>query len=293
MRRILLTLIFIGLACIQAQSQELFDEVSLKERGSLSAEQQATLRSRQEIIIAEALKLPANEWVGAYGAMDSPTSGVRLDWAPANGFLVWWTTCSHGLRDMINFGNVNFNDGVLRVTPELSKEGEKVYPLSDLIPVKWGNQHYLIPLDRLIAFCYAVRNTGRSFEIYEFFLKESDRDKRRFGLPAVPAGYKKYLVSPAIQATIIDVRLGPETWTKTLMLNTGRTAGVVPGMKFFAVFPRNVYMLVHVMSVREDSSEALVITSGFKNRSERELRLRAGFRLTSRAPRDAGNYYPG
>lgn len=297
MRKILLTVTcvtFIGLlASIPAQSQAVFDEVSLKDRGSLSPEQQATLRSRQNLIIAEASKSVGNEWVGSYGSADSPTSGVRLDWAPANGFLVWWTTCSHEFRDRINFGSVDFRDGVLRVTPELNREGEKVYPLSDLIPVKWGNQHYLVPLDRLIAFCYAVRNVGRSYEIQEFFMKESDRDERRFGLPAVPPAYKKYLISRPIQATIIEVKSGPQSWSKTLTLNMGRKAGVVSGMKFFAISPRNIYMLVEVINVRDDSSEAFVITSGFRNHSERGLKLRVGWKLTSRAPRDAGNYYPG
>jgi hypothetical protein len=185
MRRILVALIFIGLACTLAPSQEQFDEVSLKNRGALSPEQQARLRSRQALIIAEASNSLANEWVGSYGAMDSPTSGARLDWAPANGFLVWWNNCSHGWSDIVNFGSVDFRDGVLRVTPELSRAGEKVYPVTDLIPVKWGNQHYLIPPDRLIAFCYAVRNVGRSFEIYEFLLKDriainDDLDYRQY-----------------------------------------------------------------------------------------------------------------
>jgi len=294
MRRILLTLIFIGLACIQAQSQGLFDEVSLRDRGSLSPEQQATLRSRQELIIAEASKLPANEWVGSYGATDSPTAGVRLDWAPANGFLVWWNTCSHGWRDRVNFGSVNFRDGVLRVTPELGADGNKVYPLSsDLIGVKWGQQHYLIPRDQLIAFCYAVRNVRRSYEIYEFFLKESDRDKRRFGLPAVPLAYKKYLVGPPIQATLIEVKPQLQTWSHEFMLNAGRTAGVVPGMKFFLVSRGNVYMLVEVLSVNDARSEAFAITLGARNHSDREVKPQVGWKLTSRAPRDAGDYYPG
>lgn len=64
-------------------------------------------------------------------------------------------------------------------------------------------------------------------------------------------------------------------------------------MKFFAVSPRNIYMLVHVMSVREDSCEAIVIASGFRNHSDKEMKVRVGWKLTSRAPRDAGNYYPG
>ena len=279
---------------VLAQGQEPFNQESLKERGGLSPAQQTTLESRRGLIIGEASTLPADEWIGTYGAADSPTSNTQFDWAPANGFLVWWSTCSHGWRDKVNFGKVDFREGVLRVIPELGSEGEKVYPLSgDLIPVKWGDQHYLIPLDRMIAFCYAVRNLGRSFEINEFLRKVSDQEKRRFGLPVVPLAYKKYLVGPPIEATIIDVQSREPSWIKTFTLNAGRTAGVVPGMKLFAVSPRNVYVLAEVITVRDNNAEAMVITSGFRNRSERELKFRVGWKLTSRAPKDAGNYYPG
>ena len=292
---------FLRIACLilafvpaLAKGQELFDEQSLKERGALSPAQHTTLGTRRDSIVGEATNWLANEWAGSYAAADSPTSSTRFDWAPANGFLIWWSTCSHGWRDKINFGRVDFRDGVLRVTSDLRSEGQKVYPLSgDLIAVKWGEQHYLVPLDRLIAFCYAVRNAGRSFEINEFFLKESDREKRRFGLPEVPSDYKKYLVGPPIQATIIEVKSRQPTESKRFTLNVGRTSGVVPGMKFFAVSPRNVYMLVEVLSVRDDNAEAYVITSGYRNRSEREVKLRVGWKLTSRAPDDAGEYYPG
>ncbi len=298
MRLVLITcLIVIGLLAFVpalAQGQELFDEQSLKDRGALSPAQHNTFGIRRGLIVGEASNLLTNEWAGSYAAADSPTSSTRFDWAPANGFLIWWSTCSHGWRDKVNFGRVGFRDRVLRVTSELSSEGEKVYPLSgDLIAVKWGEQHFLVPLDRLIAFCYAVRNAGRSSEINEFFLKESDRERRRFGLPAIPPDYKKYLVGPPIQATIIEVKSRLQTESKTFTLNVGRTAGVVPGMKFFAMSPRNIYMLVEVISVRDDNAEAYVITSGFRNHSEREVKLRVGWKLTSRAPRDANEYYPG
>ena len=286
--RIACSIVIAILTFVPALAQGLFDAQSLKDRGALSQAQQATLGSRRDLIIGEASTLLANEWAGSYVAEDGPTSSARLDWAPANGFLIWWSTCSFGWRDKVNFGRVDFREGVLRVVPELGSEGEKVYALSgDLIPVKWGDQHYLVPLDRLIAFCYAVRNAGRSFEINEFFLKESDREKRRFGLPAVPLSYKKYLVGPPIQATIIELK------SRTFTLNVGRTAGVVPGMKFFAVSPRNVYMLVEVTSVSDDNAEAYAITSGFRNHSEREVKPRVGWKLTSRAPKDAHEYYPG
>ena len=142
-------------------------------------------------------------------------------------------------------------------------------------------------MDQLIAFCYAARNADHSREINEFFLKQGDRDKRRFGLPAVPSHYRKYLVGPPIQATIAEVK------QRGFTLNVGRTAGVVPGMKFFAVSPGNVYMLVEVTNVHADTSDAYAITLGFKNHSEKELTPRVGWRLTSRAPKRAYEYYPG
>lgn len=269
----------------RGQAQELFDQASLREEGSLSPEQQAMLRARHDVIIGEAARF-ANEWVGTYVMEDGLTSGAQLDWAPTNGFLIWWSTCSHGWRDRVNFGRVDFRDGVLRVISELSREGEKVFAVSgDLVTVKWGEQHYLVPVDQLIVFCYAARNAGRSTEINQFFLKQSDREKRRFGLPAVPLAYKKYLVSSPIQARIIEVKPQTEPASQTFTLNAGRTAGVVVGMKFFAMLPRNVHMLVEIIEVRDTNSEAFVNMSRFKNDSEREVKPRIGWKLTSRAPR--------
>lgn len=290
-RLILLFIVTVAFVPARAQRPEVFDLQSLKEQGALSAEQHASLRSRRDLIIAEASSLPANEWAGTYTLEDGLTSGAQLDWAPANGFVVWWNTCSHTWQDKVNFGGVEFREGTVRVTPELGREGGKVYPLSrELIPLKWGEQHYLVPLDQLIAFCYAARNAGRSLEIEEFFLKQSDRDKRRFGLPAVPPHYQKYLVSPPIIATIIEVNSKPHT---VFTLNVGRKAGVVSGMKFFAAFPGNVHMLVEVTDLRDDDSEAYVITSGFKNHAQTEVKPQVGWKLTSRAPKRAYEFYPG
>lgn len=290
----LITCLIVSLAFCPARAQTRvdFDRESLNVAGALLAEQQAMLLSRRRSIHDEASSLPANEWAGTYTYENSPTSGAQLDWAPANGFLVWWNTCSHEWRDVVNFGSVDFRDGLLHVTPELGGDGKKVYALAgELIPVRWGEQHYLIPVDQLIAFCYAARNAGRSLEIKEFFLKEADRDKRRFGLPAVPSQYKKYLGGPPIQATIIDVK--SLSLSDRFTLNVGRTAGVVSGMKFFVLTPRNVYMLVEVLEVRDASAEAYAITSGFKNRSGKRVQARIGWKLTSRAPKRAYEYFPG
>ena len=284
----LIVVVTLASAPSHAQRQDVFDQQSLKEAGALSAAQNATLRSKRELIIGEAANSSANEWAGTYVAEDSPTAGAQIVWAPQNGFVVWWSDCSHSWRDKVNFGRVDFREGNLRVQSELGGDGEKVYALAgELITVKWGEQHYLVPLDRLIAFCYAARNAGRSLEIKEFFLKETDRDKRRFGLPEVPSHYRKHLVGPPIQATIVEVK--PR---RGFTLNVGRTAGVVPGMKFFAVSPGNVNMLVEVTEVRDDHSDAYAITSRFKNHSSKEVKPRSGWKLTSRAPKRAYEYYP-
>ena len=238
--------------------------------------------------------MPEDEWVGSYYLEDGPTSGAQLDWAHANGFVVRWSTCSHGMRDKINFGTVSLRDGALYLAPKLEGEGGKVYPsFPDLVRVKWGDQHYLIPSDLMIAFCYAALNVGHSLEISEFFLKQSDRENRRFGLPRVPQAYKKYLIGNPIQATIIELKSQPQQWDERFTLNVGRTAGVVPRMKLFATFPRNVYMLVEVVAATDHTSEVFVITSGFKNGSEKSVNPQVGWKFTSRAPRGAYNYYPG
>lgn len=276
------------------EQQHEFDQASLREPGPLSPLQETALQLRQKVIVDEAAKMPEDEWVGTYSLEDGLTSGARFDWAPTNGFVVRWNTCSHGLRDKINFGNVSVRDGLLYLAPKLQGEGGKLYAVAaDLVRVKWGQQHYLIPSDQMIAFCYAALNAGRSLEINEFFLRRSDREKQRFGLPSVPQTYKKFLVGNPIQAKIIELKSQPHEWGMRFILNMGRKAGVVPRMKFFATSPRSVYMLVEVVAVTDQTSEVFVITSGFKNGAENTVNPQVGWRFTSRAPRGAYNYYPG
>jgi hypothetical protein len=277
---------------VRAQN-EAFGLGSLKERGALSSVQETIIRKRRELIVNEASTL-ANEWVGTYSLEDSLTSGAQLNWAPTNGFLVWWNSCSHGWSDRINWGRVDFQDRVLRLATNWPAVGQKLYNLApELVTVKWDQQHYLIPSKELVAFCYAARNADRSYEINEFFLKEGDRENRRSGLPAVPEDYKKYLVGKPIQARIVGLKSEPARGVKRFRLNVGRRVAVFRGMKFFAISTANIYMLVEVTEVGESDCEAYVITSGFKNHSTGEVRPQVGWRLSSRAPKRAYEYYPG
>ena len=296
MRSILLALLTSAIvSClvqgVAAQEQlQKFDEASLREAGSLSPAQQTEIAQLRFVILNDVEKTPDDEWAGSYVFEDGPTSGAQFDWTPSHGFVVWWMTCSNGMRDKINFGGVTVQDGALYLEPKLQTQSGKVYAVSpEFIKVKWGERHYLIPADKMIAFCYAALNAARSLEINEFFLKKSDRTKKSYGLPEVPEAYRKYLNGNPIRARIIELK----SQTAGFILNKGRNAGVVPGMKLFATSPRSVFALAEVVAVTDETSEVFVITSGFKRGGRKNGNPQVGWEFTSRAPKGARDYFPG
>lgn len=298
LKTLTLTIILVPLVApvVARRAQTHNQQQQLMERGPLPKSVEALVIHKKGVIdkeLAITTGYPVSDWAGTYSSQDGLTAGTQLSWAPVAGFLVRWSTCSHGWKDMINYGTAVFADGELKLTAELSEPGGKIYSISPrLIPVLWGKQHYLIPSERLINFCYAARNADNSPEVEEFFLKEGDREKARKDLPGVPPEYKRYLSTKPIVAVLTEVKSGSKPWIRLLTLSVGRAEGVVKGMKFYALSPRNVHMLVEVMEVGEHSAEAYVITSGYRSNSEREVKPRIGWRLTSRAPADASNYYP-
>lgn len=262
--------------------------------GPLPEALEKIVTSKQSTIKQALDHLSGSEWAGNYSLQDGPTAGTQFSWAPNVGFIVRWSTCSHGWRETVNYGAAILQNGVLRVTPELSGRGDNVYPIAkDLVPVLWGEQHYLIWSDRLTSFCYAVKNAANAPEVAAFFIKDGDRDKRRNRLASVPVEYRKYLFAKPIIASISDVKPNPKPWIQELTLNAGIYDGVVPEMKFYAYATNNIYLLVEVSDVGEHTSRAYVITSGHRKYSEKEVRPRIGWKLTSRAPKDASNYFPG
>jgi hypothetical protein len=234
-----------------------------------------------------------SQWAGTYYSQDGLTAGTVLSWHPKAGFIIRWSTCSHGWRESANYGAATFKNETLTLSPELTGGDGSVYQIArTLVPVLWGQQHYLVWSDRLINFCYAVTNSNNAPEVDAFFLKDVDRDKRRNRLPNVPAEYRRYLYGKPIVATVSEIKPNAKPWIRELVLNVGTAEGVVPEMKFYAFAPRNVYMLVEILHSGEHSSRAYVITSGNRH-SDKNVTPRVGWKFTSRAPRDASNYYPG
>jgi hypothetical protein len=252
-----------------------------------------TIETKEETIKQALDRGPESEWAGNYYSQDGLTAGTVLSWHPDVGFVIRWSTCSHGWRESANHGAAMLKNGTITLSPELTATDGSVYQIGrTLVPVRWGQQHYFVWSDRLINFCYAVINSHNAPEVDAFFLKDVDRDKRRDRLPNVPAEYRQYLFGKPIIATVSEVKPNAQPGINELVLNVGKANGVVPEMKFYAATPSNIYMLVEILDASEHSSLAYVITSGYRH-SDRNVTPKVGWKLTSRAPKDASNYYPG
>lgn len=256
----------------------------------LSEHLAALVRNKWEMIEIEA-QGANEEWAGRYRAADGPTVTTDLAWSPVSGFIVWWYNCSRPTSARANHGAAVFENGLLKITPQVSETTPGSFSVaSEFIPVKWGAQHFLIPRDDLMKFIYAV-NSGSVSELESFLLKAEDTDKNRRGRPAVPREYARYLGLKPISATISSVEPEAERWYPKVILKAGKSAGVIPGMKFYYARRGGAFVVMEVSSVNEYTSEAAVVfVSGTRN--EEKLRLRPGWRFSSRAPKGHEAYLP-
>ena len=261
-------------------------------REEISEELASLVREKWETIKLEASNMPHDEWVGSYRSFDGPTITTHLAWSPASGFIVWWENCSRPWTAHVNYGNAVFANGSLKLTPELSEDSPSSYPIeSEFIPVKWGEQHFLIPPDRMINFVYAVNSTSIE-QVESFLMKIEDYEKGRKGLPDVPQAFRKYLTMKPITATVSGFGPKVERWYPKIILSAGHAEGVVREMKFYLSRPRNIHMLLEVTDVQEHTSEAHVIMATFTDNREEEVKPKVGWKFTSRAPEDNSRYLP-
>jgi len=258
----------------------------------ISEELTALVADRWDAIRLEAAGVTDDEWVGSYTSFDGPTISTQLAWSPAAGFIIWWENCSRPQTARVNYGSAAFAGGSLRLTPALTEQSPSSYPAaSEYVPVRWGEQHYLIPSDEMINFAYAVHSTSAA-EVETFLVKVGDYEKERKGLPDVPPEYRKYLGMKPLRAAASGFGPNGDRWYPKIILDAGRAGGVVRGMKFYLSRPGNVYMRLVVTDVGEHSSEAFVMTARFRDGREEKVRPKVGWEFTSRAPEDDSQYHP-
>ena len=260
-------------------------------RQQLSGDLARLVRNKFELIQTETA-VAGEEWAGRYQAFDGPTITTDLAWSPASGFIVWWENCSRPESARVNHGGAVFTNGLLKLTPEVPENVPGAFRIgTDFIPVKWGAQHFLVPQDQLIKFIYAAKS-GSVSDVESFLLKKDDYAKQRRGLPKVGPQYARYLRMKPIVASIATVGPEPERWYPNVVLNAGKSEGVIPEMKFFHVRRGGRFIVFEVTGVDEHTSVASVVLASTSNNSEQELKLKPGWKLSSRVPKGKERYMP-
>src|ERR1700731_868031 len=215
-------------------------------------------------IQAELKSLTAHEWAGEYYYGDGLGVNVSLVLAPAAGFVFRWDGCL-GLYDL-NYGRVTERNGIITLQFTYPNEREGFQGIAtELVPVRWGERHYLVPSDGIVKFANAVNAGtepndfmgGRSFY---FLLKRGDEGKAVHGTPPIPQEYSPYLLKSPIHATIsaIDETHREATARVTkVMLDSGRAQGLLKGMELY-VHESGKVETATIMQVGDHSSQAVI-----------------------------------
>src|SRR5688572_19198461 len=146
-------------------SLELFAQRNNPHDEPISEEHYGILKQKKELIEQE-ISSDKNEWSGTYTAGDHhPTVFM---WSPNQGFLAWGSNHTF-FPSRINFGKAEYSNYRLIIKPEIPKEHLNFqYIPTELVPIKWGEQHFFIPSDGLTDFAYAV-HSGSESQIVEHF----------------------------------------------------------------------------------------------------------------------------
>ncbi|MDQ3748743.1 MAG: hypothetical protein M3367_07000 [Acidobacteriota bacterium] len=245
----------------------------------ISEEHYEILEKRKEFIQQE-VSSDKNEWSGTYTQGDHhPTVFM---WSADQGFLTWGSHHTF-FPSRINFGKAEFLNNRLTIKPEISKEHLNFqYIPTELSAIKWDEQHFLIPSDKLINFAYAV-HSGADSQIVQYFAKSEDYQKSRKGLPNLPKEFEKILTMKAIKPRITAVKNGDDRiFDAEITLNLGRADKLIEGMIFYHVKSSGSLSIV-ITDLQEESSKAKVIGIAQSVENE-EIKPRVGLKFTSKVP---------
>ena len=235
---------------------------------SEEAEAEQTVRAGR--IELELGRLPDHPWAGKYSLGDDLGVNQRLLLSPEAGFVFTWHGCL-GLHDR-NYGTVQADASSIRLVFALPNSREGFQGIAaELVPILWGERHYLVGRDEIVDFCNAV-NAGdepREGRDGDFLLRDDDWDRNVVGKPRLPVEYAPYLLSEPLQGKIAatgesttkEGRAGIRFRTTTVTLNLGKSRGVRTGMKFHLLDEsRNDARVIRVLD-QESIAEVVDILS--------------------------------
>lgn len=242
------------------------------------SEEHFQILEKRRGLIGEEISAEKNEWIGIYQQGDHhPTYFM---WSLTQGFLTWGSNHTF-YPSRLNFGKAEFSNNRLIIAPEIAKDHLNYQQIAtEFVPIKWGEQHFLIPADELKSFAYAV-HSGAPSEIVGYFMKSDDYEKTRAGLPNLPAEYQKIMTMKAVRPKITAVKKDAEKfWNTELTLNLGRNANLGEGMILYYSKPAGGFSVV-ITEIQEKSAKAK-FNGGWGEDNDPKV----GLRLTSKAPED-------
>ena len=248
--------------------------------------------SRREKILAEIESLHGHEWAGEYYAGDGLGVNTSLVVAPDSGYVFEWHGCL-GLYDR-NYGAVTWADGRIHLAFTFDNQRKGFQGIApELIPVSWGQRHYLIPADDVAGFCNSVNDGGEARRNIHgsYFLRRGDEKKAVTGLPNVPVEYRDHLLKTPIEATITEVdvyvtRPSLSEWKfkdTPVVLDAGSSKGLRVGMQMIVINPRDVVENLQITEVGNARAKGVMTQIG-----EEATGPKSGWRLSTRAPWNTG-----
>lgn len=259
-----LGIVVLFLTAIYAEEDQTFADKHSEKAEKTAAEYRKSIQ-------AELKALKNHEWAGEYHEGDGLGVNVSLILAPKSGFLFEWHGCL-GLYDR-NYGTVSVDKGMIHLAftfPNKRKGFQGIAP--EFILIAWGERKYLIPSDDIIGFCNGVNygSEPRKRMHGSHLLRIGDEQKEVEGFPDVPAEFKPYLLNHPIEAEIVAIgqyktRLSVSDWKfkdTPVVLNRGKSHGLLEGMRLHVVKPDNVFESVEIVKIEDEQSEGIMTQTG-------------------------------
>lgn len=217
---------------------------------------------------------PKNEWEGVY-TRNSEIGTAELHWGSASGFVDYYFY--HTLRSL-DFGiALDKTDSVKLVSQKSPTSKRKSMFATNLIKVKFGNKHFLVPENRLQDFAERTVGLSTSISDYSYYLQKIDEvENKVFGLPVLPENYRRFLRLP-IKTEItrlrnsriyrnksVDGTVNYDEIHRFVILGAGKNKSVKLGMNFFA---EDLGEWIEITKVLQNSSVG-VIKRGLEEKQE-------------------------
>jgi hypothetical protein len=242
--------------------------VSAKAEVSAQQGSKATVAASEaqlKTIRGELKKLSNHEWAGEYYYGDGLGVNVSLALAPESGFVFRWDGCL-GMYDL-NYGQVAFTNGTVKLLFRYANDRKGFQGIApELLPVRWGARHYLVPADSIVEFTNAINagtepNSSLGGRSESFLLRRGDEKKKINGQPNLPEQYLSYILKDPIEAKISSVNQTSVQQSRritSITLDVGSADGLKKGMELYVQTPCDLYGSALVTDVSEHSAQAII-----------------------------------